>query len=54
MFLSECGTTYSRFAVRSACSQDIYSGWTMTMDLAMDQCLQSVARQSLDADWIVK
>ena len=28
----------------------------MTMDFAMDQCLQSDARQShsLDADWIVK
>ena len=37
-------------------SKCVYSGWTMTMDFAMDQCLQSVARQShsLDADWIVK
>ena len=33
-----------------------YCGWTMTMDFAMDQCLQSGTRQShsLDADWIVK
>ena len=33
-----------------------YCGWTMTMDFAMDQCLQSDARQShsLRADWIVK
>ena len=33
-----------------------YSGLTMTMDLAMDQCLQSDARQShsLVAEWIVK
>ena len=33
-----------------------YSGWTMTMDFAMDQCLQSDARQShsLGSDWIVK
>ena len=33
-----------------------YCGWTMTMDFAMDQCLQWDARQShsLVADLIVK
>ena len=35
-----------------------YCGWTMTMDFAMDQCLQSDACQSqshsLGVDWIVK
>ena len=33
-----------------------YSGWIMNMDFAMDQCLQSDARQShsLVTDWIVK
>ena len=37
-------------------SKTDYCGWTMTMDFAMDQCLQSDARQShsLGADWIVK
>ena len=33
-----------------------YSGWTVTMYFALDQCLQSDARQShsLGSDWIVK
>ena len=35
---------------------DVAVGWKMTMDFAMDQCLQLDARQShsLVADWIVK